>query len=271
MSERAESTLGYERATNPLFRLSEEAFISRILGTLPELPVYYPRMKQLNSAGAPAFDILPGHQPLTAQQVNDLRANPNTILLDLRRPESFGGLHIPDSINIGCGQSLSLWAGWLLDPNKRIILIGNGGSEQEARRALVRIGLDNIIGYLDKGIATWIEAGLPFTRITQMSVCDVVLRPAELFVLDVRSPEEWRADHIEGAHHIPLGNLPAQIPALLQKIHGDQPIVTVCGSGYRSSIAASLLQQHGFENVRSMNGGMAAWNRQDCTNYELVA
>jgi hydroxyacylglutathione hydrolase len=271
MSDRAETTLGYERATNPLFRLSEEAFISRILGTLPELPVYYPRMKQLNSAGACGFDILPGHHPLTAQHVNDLRTNPDTILLDLRRPEAFGGLHIPDSINIGCGQSLSLWAGWLLDPTKQIILIGNGGSEQEARRSLVRVGLDNIIGYLDKGIATWIEAGLPFTRVTQMSVCDVVLRPAELFVLDVRSPEEWRADHIEGACHIPLGKLPSQIPQLLKELPEDQPIVTVCGSGYRSSIAASLLQQHGFENLRSMNGGMAAWTRQDCTSNTVAA
>jgi hydroxyacylglutathione hydrolase len=267
MSERVESTLGYERATNPLFRLSEEAFIARILGSLPELPVYYPRMKQLNSAGAPGFEILPGHQPLTPQQVNDLRAKPDTILLDLRRPEAFGGAHIPDSINIGCGQNLSLWAGWLLDPKKQIILIGNGTPEEETRRALVRIGLDNIVGYLDKGMASWIETGLPFSHISQMSVCDVVLRPSELFVLDVRSPEEWRQGHIDNAHHISLGDLPQH----LDQLPKHQPIVTVCGSGYRSSIAASLLQHHGFEDIRSMNGGMSAWNRQDCTSYKLAA
>jgi hydroxyacylglutathione hydrolase len=267
MSDSAESTLGYERATHPLFLLSEDAFIARILGTLPPLPAYYPRMKQLNSAGAPGFEILPGHQPLTAKQVEALRFNPDTVLLDLRSPESFGGLHIPGSINIGCGQNLSLWAGWLLDPTKQIVLIGNGTSEEESRRALLRVGLDRIAGYLHHGIASWIESGLPFSHIIQISVCEVRLRPGNLFVLDVRSPEEWRAGHIENASHIALGNLPQH----LHELPKHQPIVTVCGSGYRSSIAASLLQRHGFTNVSSMNGGMGAWDLQDCTSYKLAA
>ncbi len=259
MSDRAESTLGYERATNPFFQLSEEAFVAEILASVPPMPRYYPRMKELNAHGAPILPAIPGCRDLSPSDVAKLAQQADAMLLDLRRPEAVGGAHVPGSINIGAGQNLSLWAGWLLDANKRIVLIGEDGDDEAARRSLVRVGLDRIEGFLAKGMPAWIDAGLEFARTTQLSVLEVAGNSHENLVLDVRSEKEWEEGHIHGAMHSMLGDLACNFDSL----SFDRPIVTVCGSGYRSSIAASLLAQHGVLGVSSMNGGMAAWRRQN--------
>lgn len=258
MSERAESTLGYERRTNPLFSLTEEAFVAEILRSVPPMPKYYPRMKELNARGAEAFDAVPGAVSLSPSDVEALAAERDVVVLDLRRPEAFGGAHIRGSINIGSGQNLSLWAGWLLDSKSRIVLVSEQGDDEDSRRGLVRVGLDNIAGFLKAGMPAWINAGLPFERTIQLSTEDVRDRSKDTLVLDVRSEAEWRTGHIEGAMHIMLGDLPYQV----QKLPKNRPIVCVCGSGYRSSIAASVLAQIGLSSVESMDGGMAAWNKR---------
>ena len=258
MSDLADSTLGRERAHNTLFALPLDAFITEILASVPPMPTYYPRMKVLNSAGAAALPEIPGANPLTPEEVADLANREDVILLDLRRPESFGGAHIPTSINIGSGPSLSLWAGWLLDPKKSIVLISDSGDDEHARRALVRVGLDQILGHLDRGMPAWIDHGLPLASAPQLSTLDFQHLPPETLILDVRTPQEFRSGHIAHAHHIMLGNLPAQLPTLPR----DRPIALVCGSGYRSSIAAGLLAAAGIHPLGSLAGGMAAWNFQ---------
>jgi hydroxyacylglutathione hydrolase len=264
MSERAESTLGYERATNPLFSLPEEAFVAEILGSVPPMPDYYPRMKALNAQGAPSVSVLPGARALTIHDVAALAQQEDVTLLDLRRPETFSGAHISKALNIGAGQNLSLWAGWLLDSKKRIVLITDSGDDEGSRRALVRVGLDNIAGYLAQGMPTWIEAGLDFERTMQISVHEAERLSPEALVVDVRSKSEWEKGHIPNAQYIMLGDLRSNLAAL----PANRPLTTVCGSGYRSSIAASLLAQHGFSQVSSMAGGIAAWNQQ---KLELTA
>ena len=258
MSERAESTLGYERRTNHLFSLTEEAFVEEILRSVPPMPQYYPRMKELNARGADGFDAIPGAVALSPSEVEALTAEQDVVVLDLRRPEAFGGAHIRGAINIGAGQNLSLWAGWLLDSTSRIVLVSEQGDDEESRRALVRVGLDNIAGFLKAGMSAWINAGLAFERTVQLSTEDVRDHSKDKLVLDVRSEAEWRTGHIEGATHIMLGDLPHQV----QRLPKDRPIVCVCGSGYRSSIAASLLARHRLASVESMDGGMAAWNKR---------
>ena len=257
MSERSESTLGYERATNPLFKLGEQDFVREILSSVPPMPTYYPRMKALNAQGPPALTSIPGQDALSPKQFQEISAASDVIIIDLRRPESFGGAHIPGAINIGAGQNLSLWAGWMLDADKRILLVSDSGDDEESRRALVRVGLDNIQGFLKKGMPSWIETGLDFSRTTQLSIADVADRDAAGLVVDVRSDEEWSSGHIEGALHIMLGDVLNKMSELPR----SRSLITVCGSGYRSSIAASLLAQHGFM-TSSMDGGMTAWNEQ---------
>ncbi len=269
MSEQPESTLGFERRTDALFALDEQSFVEEILRSVPPMPKYYPRMKALNAAGATAVSPARADTPLTVHEVERLRREPGVVLLDLRRPESFGGAHIPGAVNIGAGQNLSLWAGWLLAAPDRIVLVNDGGDAEQASRALSRVGLDTF-GYLQGGMPAWIDAGLELGRLTQLSTYEVrhkaevrhrARRGASgITIIDVRSDKEWAAGHIEGASHIMLGDLPEHRGAVAED-HEDRQIIAVCGSGYRSSIASSMLQRSGFRNVSSMSGGMGAWNR----------
>lgn len=258
MTEQAQSTLGYERASNHLFTLDRAAFQKEVLETVPPLPSYYPRMKELNSRGPAVLEEPPGGEAISPQQLQTMVAEQSPILLDLRRPEAYGGAHIRGAINIGAGPNLSLWAGWLLDPAKPIILISENGENTEARKSLVRVGLDNIRGSLAGGMPAWIEAGLELEHVSQISVRQLHEGKPAGTVLDVRSDAEWNQGHIANARHIMLGNLKDN----LQSLPKEQPIFTFCGSGYRSSIAASILAGSGFTRAVNVDGGMTAWQRQ---------
>ncbi len=259
MSERAESTLSYERRSQPLFKLEEEAFVREILASVPPMPSYYPRMKALNSKGAASVAEMPGKVPLTPAGVAALLADKSVTVIDLRRPEAFGGAHIRGAVNIGSGQNLSLWAGWMLDAEQRFVLVNDTGDDEEARRSLVRVGLDRIEGFVQKGMPAWIEEGREFARTAQLTTREIAQIKPDTQILDVRSEKEWSDGHIQDAHHIPLGELMER----MQEAGNDADITAVCGSGYRSSIAASLLQANGFTRISSMDGGMTAWNRQE--------
>ncbi len=267
----SQSTLGQERATTLLYRLDEDEFVRQVLDSVPAMPAYYPRMKQLNSAGAPSVATLPGNAALTPGQVHDLAQTHRAVLLDLRSPEDFAAAHIPGAISIGAGPSLSLWAGWLLDATIPIVLVNNSGDDESSRRALVRVGLDNIAGFLAGGMHAWTApnppaANLPTARITLLNPEQVQSRldfaPGQVILLDVRNPSEWNAGHIPGARHIMLGDLPHKLDTLPTQ----QPIITVCQAGHRASIAASLLARAGFQNVATLEGGMNAWTLQQTAN-----
>lgn len=233
--------------------------MAEVLGTVPPMPSYYLRMKQLNSDGAVSIASLPGSKKLSPSRLDHIRHTSGLILLDLRQPEAFAGAHLPGAINIGAGQNLSLWAGWLLDSSSQIVLINDAGDDEQSRHALMRVGLDGVLGFLAGGMPAWIAAGLDFERTPQLSTAEMQRRNSGALVLDVRSNEEWRTGHIAGATHVMLGDLPSRLESLSKQ----SEIIAVCGSGYRSSIAASLLTKAGFANVRSMGGGTAAWDQRN--------
>ena len=260
MSERPQSTLGYERFCNVFMADREKAeFVDTVLKSVPEFPDYYRRMKRINSEGPPILDGVPGLKAIPSIEVQKA-LNLNAVIIDLRRPEAFGGAHVPGSFNIGSGQNLSMWAAWVVPYDHPIILAGDDGTNiEEACRALIRVGLDGIRGYLKGGMKAWIEAGLDQAHIPQIGVRELswqLKQSVKPFVLDVRSPAEWKAGHIEGAVHIPGGSLPNHI----DQIPPDPPVHVVCGSGYRSSIATSVLQRAGRRAVINVDGGMGAWN-----------
>jgi len=126
------------------------------------------------------------------------------------------------------------------------------------RRSLARVGLERIEGSLQKGMPGWVDAGMEFTRTAQLSTKEVADRNPDTQILDVRSDKEWISGHIQDAIHIPLGELKARTGELSK----DADTIAVCGSGYRSSIAASLLQADGLLKISSMDGGMTAWNER---------
>jgi Zn-dependent hydrolases, including glyoxylases len=261
MAERPETTIGYERHCNVFMTtVKKDQFIHDVLSTVPQFPPYYRRMKKMNSAGFPVLEDLPGQEPLSASDLNEALQNPEALVLDLRSPAAFGGAHIPGSFNIGLGPNLSLWSGWVLPYDQPIYLVGDAQTDlDEARRSLIRVGHDQIAGYLKGGIDRWIAAGLPQAHVQQISVTDLdAAAKQRAFVLDVRSPKEWQSGHIEGATHIPGGDIPEH----LNEVPKDREIHVICGSGYRSSIVCSILERSGIEKLRNTVGGMTAWNAQ---------
>jgi len=259
MSERPQSTLGYERHTNPFFAVPQrDFFVSRILGSVPPFPEYYRRIKRLNARGPALLGVLPGARAISLTEFRESVREQEAIVIDLRRPEAFGGAHIPGSINLGAGPSFGFWAGWLVPYDRSIYLIGEDeDTMEEARRALVRVGLDGIEGFLEGGMSSWIECGYEQAHLSQISVSELHVKLAQRpFVLDVRSDAEWKCGHIDSAQHIYAGEIAQQ----LSEIPQDRQIHVVCGTGYRSSMAASLLLREGYRDVVNVAGGMTAWN-----------
>ncbi len=260
MSERQQSTLGYERCCNPYFLDRDRGhFIEHILSTVPPFPEYYKRMKRVNSDGAAILNGIPGDRAIPPADFRRLVEDGEAVVIDLRRPEAFGGAHLPGAFNIGGDQNLSMWAGWVVPYDRPILLVGDDSAGYEhARRSLIRVGLDNVVGYLKGGMKAWIEAGYPQDHLPQISVGELRERlDRGAFVLDVRSDGEWNSGHIEGAEHIMAGHLPQHAAELPH----DRAIHVICGSGYRSSVASSILRRAGFRDVVNVVGGMTAWSR----------
>lgn len=227
MAKRPQSTLGYERFCNVFMAdRDNKDFVDTVLRTVPEFPDYYRRMKRVNAEGAKLLQGLPGGTALPAHDFRAEMRRFDAVVIDLRRPEAFGGAHIPGAFNIGAGQNLSTWAAWVVPYDRPILLAGDEGTDIEAaRRALIRVGLDDIRGYLKNGMRAWIEAGLEQAHIQQASVRELSEKlPEKPFVLDVRSRGEWNAGHIDGAVHIPGGDLPKRV----NEVPRDKPVHVIC-------------------------------------------
>lgn len=270
MSGRPMSTLGYERIANPMLDpgLTEDAFVEKILSNLPPRPEYYTRMKQLNSRGPALLGQLSAGPPISPEDARDF--SESGIIIDLRNQTDFGRGHVPGSVCIGSGRNFSTWAAWMLPPETPLLLVGTSTPDiEQAVRGLVRVGLDDIAGHLTGGMKAWTKAGLPVAQhevIPSSELQERIASGEDLCVLDVRTDREWDEGHIPDALHVILHDLPAHIDDL--KNRGR--VVTVCGGGYRSVIAASLLEQAGVE-VLDQLGGMAAWYRAGCTTTKDTA
>lgn len=259
MSERPQSTLGYERHSNPFFGICQrESFISRILDTAPPFPDYYRRMKRLNAQGPALLGRLPGARAFSPAEFRERLEDGDAAIVDLRRSEAFGGAHIPGAINLGAGPAFGFWAGWVVPYERGIYLVGDEESTlEDTRRALIRVGLDGIEGFLEGGMRAWIESGYEHCGVAQTSVSELHEKlPQRPFVLDVRSEAEWQCGHIEAAHHVYAGEITQRLP----EIPRDRRIHVICGTGYRSSMAASVLLREGYRDLVNVIGGMTAWN-----------
>ena len=171
MSGRAVSTLGFERVANPYLRrgLGEDEFVAAILGNVPPFPDYYRRMKTFNAQGPPLLNGLPGLTPIRLPRFRKL-VDDGDLVIDLRDQLSFGAGHVPGSFGIGAGSSLSTWASWVVPYQRPLVLIGQGEQQIEAAvRSLVRVGLDDVRGYLEGGIDAWVRAGAPLAVTPQIS------------------------------------------------------------------------------------------------------
>ncbi len=179
--------------------------------------------------------------------------NKGAQVLDVREPADFAGGHLVKSINIGLSGKFATWAGIVLDPKTPIVIIAEPGREEEAMTRLGRIGFDQVAGYLKNGmlsLKTRPDLISRTTRTTAATLAENLTTSEQPKVIDVRTEREWQEGSIGHSLNIPLPHLSER----LEEIPKDQPVVVQCASGYRSSIAASLLEREGFTQVMDLVG-----------------
>ena len=256
MSKETSSTIGEQRKFNYALKpMSKDEFVKMMTADLPEAPSYFPKDAEINRSGARGLSELQPPQPLTPQQVLELQ---NHVLLDVRSAADFGASHVPGSVNIGLGGQFAMWAGCLIPLSASIVIIADTGAQiDESVVRLARVGIENVKGYLEGGVESWRDAGLPLDSIEQVSVAELKeqMTSGDLQIVDVRRPAEYAGGHVPRAINAPLASLDKN-PLPLQK---DKRTAVICAGGYRSSAAASLLQQQGFSNLLNVSGGTGAW------------
>jgi hydroxyacylglutathione hydrolase len=188
------------------------------------------------------------------------RAGGGALILDTRPANEFAAAHMPGAIHIALAGQFASWAGIVIGLDRELVLVGEDDEKvQEARTRLARVGMERVAGYLAGGIAGWTAAGLPMEQVPQISVTELheLLEHDRdgMTVIDVRRPGEWNGGHIAAAKLRPLDNL----SATLNDLDRRRPVAVHCKSGYRSSIAASLLERAGFPDVHNVTGGFDAW------------
>jgi glyoxylase-like metal-dependent hydrolase (beta-lactamase superfamily II)/rhodanese-related sulfurtransferase len=257
MSKETSSTIGEQRKFNYALKpMSKEEFVTMMTADLPEAPIYFPRDAEINRSGARGLSELQPPQALTPQQAQEQA----DVLLDVRSAADFGAGHVPGSVNIGLGGQFAMWAGSLIPLQAAIVIVADTGAQvDESVVRLARVGIENVKGYLDGGVQSWRDAGLPLETIPQLSVAELKEQMAngELQIVDVRRPGEYVNGHVPRALNAPLASLDKSLgPLPLEK---NKPTAVICAGGYRSSAAASLLQKQGFSNLLNVSGGTGAW------------
>ncbi len=250
------TTLGYEKLFNPAFNFErEDAFVAWLLDGQPEPPKYFAQMKKINKIGPPLISSLP-------TPVNYDRATLDAVLedggqvFDLRNRGQYAASHVPGTINVPADNSgFVTYMGWLVDYDRPVyVLLPSVDSEREILADLRSIGIDYVPGYFSPDVLTHRTQALPVVTARELAKR---LPQNNIVIVDVRGKSEYDEKHIVGAKHIPLGYLRDRLATLPK----DRTIVTHCASGYRSQIAASLLEAAGFENVLSLNEGADCWSK----------
>ena len=261
ISKETVSTLGEQRRLNyALQPMSKEAFIQVVTADQPEAPPYFTYDAVLNSEERPTLDeaLAREMKPLTLDAVLALQAD-GAQILDTRDPDEFGAAHLAGSINIGLGGQYATWAGTVLDRTHPIVIIADPGRENESAVRLGRIGFDHAAGYLQNGLHS-LESRpelVAFTeRLSAHFAAELLSSSQPPLAIDVRAPREREQKHIGGSLSMPLNRLLEN----LKTLPTNRPLLAYCAGGYRSSIAASLLQSSGFDPVSEIAGGIAAWD-----------
>lgn len=262
----AGSTVGYEKLVNWALQIDDkETFIEKLLEGQPEIPKYFAMMKRMNKTGANILGSIPHPARFSLAQFKDAVQIGMTII-DTRKKNKFAEGHIPGSLNIQDNNSLSTWAGWLLDYEKPFILIASDNRIEDITKALIRIGLDNIFGYfpdIDKINLT----GQKLKKLSLISADELHQNQDDYFIIDVRGRTEFEEESIPGSLNIHAGIIPDKLDSL----NSGKQIVVYCSSGDRSSVAASLLLKYGFNNVLNFSGGIDVWKKKGFNTNSLLA
>jgi hydroxyacylglutathione hydrolase len=239
--------------------MSKEAFIQVVTADQPDAPAYFNYDAVLNSQEHPTLDQTLAREmnPLTLEKVLELQAQ-GAQILDTRDPADFASAHLAGSINVGLAGQFATWAGTVLDRKNPIIIIAAATHENDSAIRLARIGFDHVAGYLENGLQS-LESHPNLTatteRLSAPFAAEVLSSSNPPQLIDVRAPKERDQKYIAKSLGIPLNHLTEN----LEMLPKARPLLVYCAGGYRSSIAASLLQRNGFPQVTEIAGGIAAW------------
>jgi len=262
IGSRLSTTVGFERRTNAILAKvsSKGEFVEQCLrlDNLPAVPPYWKRMRHQNLAGVAPLGTLREPPALKPAAFRSAVAD-GAVVVDTRSPEAFAGGHVPGALSVGLGPAFATWAGTVLDEDAAVVVVLERPADLwTVVWELLRIGYDQPVGWLAGGMLAWRTAALEVERLEQISVRELRagLEAGEIDLLDVRQPGEWAQGHAPGATFITGAELPRRLEELDAS---SRPLAVICGSGYRSSVAASVLARSGHRRILNTIGGMGAW------------
>lgn len=248
------STVGYELIRNWAFQYAdnEAGFVEYLLDGQPEPPRYFAAMKHLNKVDRPLLVEVLKHSKLSKEAF--LQAYKDGMkIIDTRNKVDFAEAHLPGAINIQGNNSFATWCGWLLNYDEQFILIANENQMDDLTRKLMRIGLDNVYGFIDD--FTQLDLPTESSEIIDIEAFRESIDNPDVQIVDVRGENEFKSGHVKGADNVFVGTLEKNI----SKININKEIVIHCQSGDRATIAQSLLSNHGIK-VKNYSGGMKEWS-----------
>ncbi|RDB02533.1 MBL fold metallo-hydrolase [Runella aurantiaca] len=260
------STVGYEKIRNWAFQHDDDqkGFVDYLLADQPEPPKYFAMMKKLNKVARPLLTQVPTQTKLSGDAVKTAMEK-GIKLIDTRNKVDFAQGFIPGSINIQGNNAFATWMGWFVNYEEPFMLVANESQIEDLTRKLMRIGLDNVLGYIDDVNA--LEIPLQKSEIIGIDEFKSYLDREDTQVIDLRGVSEYNTEHIEGAENIFIGTILSN----LDKISKDKQVVIHCQGGDRAAIGYSLLVKNGFKNVKNYSAGMNEWvAKGNPTATELV-
>jgi hydroxyacylglutathione hydrolase len=263
ISPERRSTIGKERQFNYALRpMNRDEFVRMLTSDLPTRPEYFRLDAEINRQGAKALEKLPELKGFSPKEVLKQQKS-GVVVLDTRPTAEYSACHVPGALHIPLAGQYASWAAILLGLDSRIILVAEDPERlEESQMRLARVGIEKVEGFLEGGMLAWEKAGFETAQVPEISVLDLTRAIREqngnLQVIDVRKPAEWEAGHIEQARLKPLD----QLRNLLGDLDRSRPVAVHCKSGYRSSIATSLLEAAGFACAMNVTGGFDAWQAQ---------
>jgi glyoxylase-like metal-dependent hydrolase (beta-lactamase superfamily II) len=255
------TTIGYERRYNAALQIRDKSeFIRSLTSNMPPAPDHFSRCSTINRKGPALLADLPVMEELRPEAFRERIDPEKTIVLDTRVFTSFGGMHIPDSWHLERIANFPTFAGWVLPTDRDILLVAEDYEEAvDARTWARRVGVDRVTGYLTGGMQGWAAAGLPTDSVPLMSVGELherICAGAPMVIVDVRGRGEFKNSNIPGAVNIPVPDLRTRHAEL----DPGKLTVVICSTGSRSSLAASILRQHGFRKLFNVAGGMTGYS-----------
>lgn len=253
----ASSTVGYEKIRNwALQNIEEQNFINTLLADQPEAPYYYAEMKRLNKVKRPLLIAVPEWQHLS-KNTFDKALQMNLAVIDTRNKFDFANAHLPKSLNIQNNKTFNTWMGWIMNYEEQFVVIVDENDVEDVTRKLMRIGMDNVLGYITPEDLNQWNYDLATNTLIDADTLESYIDNDEILILDVRNTKEFKEGHIANAQHHFVG----QLKNTLATLPKEQKIALHCQAGDRATIAQSLLHKHGFKNVENYSAGITEWKK----------